>query len=132
MTFEEIENDLNKLSLIRFKKKYKFNDFKEVIKFALIGEKNTQTYYSKNGTKQCEENKMRGIADLYRLSKNYFPDVKLKDVYEITNKLFCYQGECATTHQSVYEGTRDEHKIGPYNYSSIRLSNFYTKVIPTN
>lgn len=110
MKLEEIEKDLKKLKPIRFKKDYKATSLKNVIEDALRNDSDTicgLSTYHLNNKLQCEGSdnykshvRLRGIADLYRLARNYYPNTKLKEVVNLLkNRQRQY---CTTTHQTVY------------------------------
>ena len=111
---EQAEKSLNEIKrgfLIKFKNNKEFKNFKEVIEHALQTVKNNEfdyslpiTVYSKSNSLQCKCTIGRGIGDIYRLCKNYFPETKLKDVvdYLENNRKGKRIQYCYTTKQTVF------------------------------
>jgi hypothetical protein len=109
---EEVEEDLLKLKHfnLKFKGDLKFNSYEEVILYAstkIIHPYNNisrlpKTYYENNQL-QCECTIGRGISDLWRICKYYFPNVKLQQIIDYidqNNSIFFIQ-YCNTTLQTV-------------------------------
>lgn len=90
---EELENDLKKLKnfKLRLKKNYKPESLYELIKHCI----NLQNLYSElpksyylKGQTQCQFSSIgRGISDLYRIANYYFPETKIKDIFNVLKKI---------------------------------------------
>lgn len=107
---KEAENSLNEIKkgfLIDFGYENNFNNFTEVIDHAILRRHNdinlNPTFYSKSKKLQCICSIGRGIGDLYRLCKNYFPNTTLEEVimYLKNNKHNKRIQYCGTTKQTV-------------------------------
>lgn len=134
MKLKEIQENLDTLKTLKFSKNKSFNNITEVLDFACINDYHTDnsTMLSNSNKKiQCNSNRMRGISDLYRISKYYFPDTKLDDIVKyIKSRPFQYL-YCYTTNQDVFRHTKmnkDDNYIygrvvADKNNPSIRLKN---------
>lgn len=98
MKILEIQKELDKLKPLRFSpKKDKPKSIKECVKRMINGE---ATYMNSDTSPQCQTNRYRGIADMYRLSKHYFPTTQLHTILDyLSNKKTNF---CTTTNQNVY------------------------------
>ncbi len=132
ISFEDIEKDLEKLGTLKFKEEKVFKDFKEVIDFANVrtctkyvnGKFETiitdnSTRHSKNNRPQCPNSRSRGLADITRIVKHYFPNVSLKEIYDYSIHNF-YISYCGDTRQDV---CKFNCKDARPDLKSIRLSN---------
>lgn len=111
MKIEEIEKILDK--------KYKPLRFKGVtpktyaaaIQLAIDGQ---ATYLNSDKTPQCPKDRMRGVRDIYRICKYYFPEIKLKTVLEkLQPQVHSF---CNETKQSVYQGYKY------HNYENVKIN----------
>jgi len=99
MKIEDIEADLDELSLIKLRGNKKYSNFKEVLNDALLGKSTIMVH---NGNTQCGSNRARGFADLYRLTKYYFPKTSLKQIINFVNSEYsCNLQQCYETNQTV-------------------------------
>jgi len=118
-SLEEVEEDLKTLKPIRFKT-LDFNPktIKNVLDNLLI---NKAATYSVEGRIQCEGKRSRGVADMYRLCRYYFPEVTLKQVYKALRSRTIGCSFCYTTNQDVYNTSYNaNYRSSP---AKIRLSN---------
>jgi len=111
MKIEEIEKELDKLPKLRFNKNKPLpKNKKEVLNRILQGE---ATFMNSDRYVQCAKYRMRGINNIYRTIKNYFPDTTLKYVLDE-----CYSRSptfCDQTNQHVYTNQTYGSKISkPY------------------
>lgn len=103
MKIEDIQKNLDTLKPLKFSNdKKEFKNIEEIIRFAC-----QRDFLIDNSTKQgnrlqCSRVKSRGIADLYRICKNYFPNTTLKDVVKTVEKIPMSYHYCHTTNQDVY------------------------------
>lgn len=120
MKLAELELDLQKLKLIKFRiafnENYRPKNIKECIYRILAGE---TTYMAISGNRQCPRFRSRGISDIYRLCKFYFPNITLKTV--LTNLKGKGHTQCLTTNQTVFNDVLRIHSH-PKGWS-IRKSN---------
>lgn len=125
MKIQEIQTDLERLSKIKFNKKVetdKFKNYKQVIDQAVIQGNSTVMDHGKGY--QCPPGRKRGIADLFRLCKYYFPETKLCDITKYMQNTKFAASFCGTTNQTVYRNANM-----PYSYRGqtktpyIRLKN---------
>lgn len=107
MKLKEIEEKLNKLKLIKFKGDIKFNNIREVLKRACKNcYEDDEITYTITGHYQCGKGKNRGLRDLYRLCKYYFPKLTLKEFLPQTK--FLLHSFCNETYQTVHQYMKDE------------------------
>lgn len=109
-SLEEVEEDLSSMKrgfLLKFVEELKFKNYQEVLEYAVmknsINNRLPTTVYAKSGGIQCQCMIGRGITDLWRICKYYFPNTKLCDVINYfknntKNKRIQY---CSTTIQTV-------------------------------
>jgi len=129
MKLKEIQEDLDQMSKIRFnktfEKTFKPKSFEEVIDRA-IGKvtnyvRTGESTIRETGGYQCPQGRMRGAADLYRLTTYYFPKTKLEDIIKyIRSKNSIGASQCSTTNQTVFWPTSNG---GRKSDISIRLKN---------
>lgn len=133
MKLKEIQENLDTLKTLKFSKNKSFNNITEVLDFACLNDYNTDnsTTFSNSNKIQCPKTRMRGISDLYRICKHYFPNTKLDDILKyIKSKPFQYH-YCYTTNQDVFRrvnSTNDStttygQVVADKNNPSIRLKN---------
>lgn len=96
----DIEEDLKTLKPINFKT-LNFNpkSIKDVISNLL--DNCAATYIGSRI--QCEGGRSRGIADIYRLCRYYFPNTTLQEVIKAVEKRD--NSFCCTTNQTVFNGS---------------------------
>lgn len=98
MKIEEIEKELDKLKPLKFNNKKALpKSYEECIDRVIQGE---ATFMNSDIYPQCHSSKMRGIADIYRTCKHYFPNVKLKNIVQHARKK--PHQFCCTTNQTVF------------------------------
>lgn len=111
MKIEDIQANLDSLKTLKFKENKEFKNLREVIDFAIVRDYrvDNSTMYSKAKSKiQCL-NKQRGIADLYRIGRHYFPNTKLNDVIEVIKEKPVYYHYCYTTNQDVFLENNEDY-----------------------
>jgi len=97
MKIELIEEKLNKQKPLKFKGYVPTNLNDAITK--IINGKETFTDLRKKRP-QCSKNRYRGVTDIYKLCKYYFPDTSLRKILANLDKR--YRTYCSTTYQSVY------------------------------
>lgn len=126
---KEIEEDLSQMKrgfLLKFKDKT-FNNYQEVLEYATTYNTILQlnpTYY-KSGGLQCKCDIGRGISDLWRICKFYFPETTLEDVvtyFKNTDLNYRIQ-YCGDTNQTVIRLETYSKCIKPTSIA-IRKRNF--------
>jgi hypothetical protein len=122
--FEKIQKELDTCKPLRFAKNYKPKNVEDVVIRACSG---FPTYYVESGKTQCDSDRLRGIADIYRIAKYYFKDATLKEIRDIIkdtsniNELYC-----TTTNQTVHH--INHHYVHKYKHTYIRLKNWRKNV----
>lgn len=130
MKIEDIQANLDTLPTIKFKD-CSYSNIDDILKKILNNNYtiDNSTYYSKNNRKQCNQFSSRGIADIYRLCKYYFPETTLKEVVDSLQKRTLNYGYCFTTNQDVFKDSYKDNmwKVGNIEADkkdpSIRLKN---------
>lgn len=111
MKIEEIQKELDKLPTLKFHKNKPIpKNEKEALDRILGGE---ATFMNSERYAQCANYRMRGINNIYRLVKNYYPDITLKYILtELNHKAPSF---CDQTNQHVYTTNSYGTKISkPY------------------
>lgn len=125
MKIEEIEANLKSQKPLKFKNKSEFKDLDELIKFTCSANKNNETYFVHNNRKQCENGRLRGIGDIYRITQHYLPNISLKEIVDKLSKMDISQSYCCTTNQDVFyiRANNVRNYCNKHN-PKIRLKNF--------
>ncbi len=120
MKLKEIQENLDTLKTLKFSENKTFNNITEVLDFACLSNYhiNNSTMLSNSKKKiQCPQGRMRGISDLYRISKHYFPNTQLNDVLDYIKSKPFHHLYCYTTNQDVFRHTPGQ-KDSTYVYGS--------------
>lgn len=112
MTFEEIETREKAKPLLFFKRKppnIQIQSLEEFVKLLIqkyVKSRETQELTPQGIQKQCDKNRGRSFGDLYRIILSYYPDAKVKEVYQILDKLLkakeIYSIKCGTINKRTY------------------------------
>lgn len=123
MKLSDIQANLDTLKPIHFNlnEKYNFKDITDILKFATNSSYNINntTYMGKR--KQCPRQRKRGISDLYRLCKYYFPETTLENVVKAIKSTSMQRSYCCTTNQDVFRYYNDKFDDDESHYQYTRV-----------
>ncbi len=121
MKIEDIQANLDELPLIKFRGDKKYNDYEEVLTEAMLGKTTLMVH---NNNVQCGPHRLRGFADLYRLTRYYFPKTSLKQIIEFAKSEYrCNLSECAETNQTVCYMPTNNYQGSKLKDITVRLKN---------
>jgi len=123
MKLSDIQANLDTLKPIHFNlnEKYNFKDINEVLRFATNSSYLVDNTTYIQGRQQCYRQRRRGIADLYRLCKYYFPQTTLEDVVEAVKSIPMQRNYCWTTNQDVFRYYRENYDDDESQYQHTNI-----------
>ena len=129
-TYKSLRNQLDSKSKLRLSG-YQHNPDMPYSEFIqkLLAEYNKQcpTYDVDTAELQCQSARNRSLEDIYRIVKNYYPNLRLRTIYttllENSGSMICSSIKRRTYREKEYwsnhDVTPDEHGWGPSNIPSI-------------